>query len=159
MNVVLTLPQLRLLAGHSRPGTLRNCSSDTHPAIRFNTRSSICLQLVPAQIAPNTRPACHHSTGSHPQSSVHHLANCSVPTTFSFFEHVPRHGHQVARVKPWKLLVTLMTMMIHHAQQVQTLCDVETTGGTGTVVCSANLPFSCLVPHEKLGVRFFHALP
>ena len=66
-----------------------------------------------------------HSTSSHPHSSVHHLAVCPVPTTSASLNQSARHCHQVTRVQQWKLLVmVLMTMMIHHAQQVQTQCLV-----------------------------------
>ena len=56
-----------------------------------------------------------------------------------------RHWHQLARVQQLELFVTvLMTMMIHHAQQAQTLCVAGTMGETGTVVRSANLTFFIL---------------
>ena len=38
----------------------------------------------------------------------------------------------------------LTTMIIHHAQRVQKLCDVEITSETRTVVCSVNLIFFML---------------
>ena len=73
---------------------------------------SICSQLVPAQIDPaNIRPACHHSTGAHPHSLVHHLANRRVPTTSASLNRCARHYHQVARVQQWALFVTLLMEM------------------------------------------------
>ena len=75
---------------------------------------SICSQLVPAPA--NIRPACHHSTRSHPNSSVRYFANCPDPTPPASLNQRARHCHQVARVQQWELLVAvLMTMMIHHA--------------------------------------------
>ena len=45
------------------------------------------------------------------------------------------------------------------AKDANTVCDVETGCETNTIVCSANLNFSCLVSHQILNVTFFHALP
>ena len=42
---------------------------------------------------------------------------------------------------------------------VNAVCDVEAAGGTGSVVCSANLTFLCLVVHQRLGVTLFRPHP
>ena len=131
----------RLLAGPLRP-TSRNCSSHLQRLGSTQGRS-MCLQFVPVQISPaNTRPACHFSTTSHPNSSVRHSAN-QGPTTFISLNQCARHCHQVAHAKQWELIVAVLMMkMINHAsQEVNDVCDVETAGGTSSVVCSANLTF------------------
>ena len=106
----------RFLAGPWRQATSNTCSSDSPPAIRFNTRSFDLLatrSILNRWSKHSTLPACHHSTSSHPHSSVHHMEIAQVRQLC----------HEVAHVKQWELLVTaLMKMMIHHAQQKKTQC-------------------------------------
>ena len=114
--------------------------------------NSICSQLVPAQIAPaNTRPACHHSTSSHPHSSV------------SLFEPMCSSLSSSCTCSTVGVicLTTLMTMMIHHAQQVQTLCVTWKSRMKLAQSCAQQTSpfFSCSVPHQTLNVTWFHALP
>ena len=103
-----------LLAGPSRPATSRNCSSITSSNwIQHRVTQLVCNSFPLKSPQANTRPPCHHSTGSHPHSSVHHLANCSVPTTSAFLNQCARQSHQVARVQQWKFLVTVMREIDH----------------------------------------------
>ena len=162
VNIALTLPQLQPIVSCAAPCRSVETSDlqelfVRHPSSNSTPQGhSICSQMVPAEIAPaNTRPACHHSTSSHPHSSVHHLANYPVPTTSASLNQCARHCHQVARVQQWKLLVTV----IHHAQQVQTLCVMWKPRVKQVHSCVEQIsPFSCL-PHQRLNVTFFHALP
>ena len=125
LNIVLTLHQLQQTISCTTPCWSTE-TSDLQKFVRRapSSKSTICSQLVPAQIDPaKTRPACHHSTGSHPPSSVHHLANCPFMTTSASLNQCARHCNQVARVQRWGFCATtLMTKTIHHSQQVQTLC-------------------------------------
>ena len=130
----------RFLAGPLRP-TSRNCSSHLQ---RFGSTQgrSTSLQFVPVQISPaNTRPACHFSTTSHPNSSVSHSANRQGPTTFYFFEPV---CSSLSSGRTCKTIGIDCGGADDEDDQpcvtgVNDACDVETAGGTGSVVCSANL--------------------
>ena len=96
----------RLRAGTSGPATSRNCSSDTHPAIRLNTRS---FDLFATRSRSNR--SSKHSTR---MSSLDGFASALigaplgklplVPTTSASWNQCASHCHQVARVQQLEVI-------------------------------------------------------
>ena len=140
VSVVLTLHQHQQIVSCTTlcPLFARHPSSNPNQqrVIRF-VRSS----------RSNQSSNCHHSTGSHPHSSAH-----PVPTTSTSLNRCARHCHQVARVQQWDSFVTvLMTMMMHHAQQLQTLYVAWKPRVKQVQSCVQQTShFSCLGQHQIL---------
>ena len=139
VNIALTLPQLQPIVSCAAPCRSVETSDlqelfVRHPSSNSTPQGhSICLQMVPAEIAPaNTRPACHQLDKLASALIGAPLGKLPCSDNFSFFEPM---CSSLSSGRTCSTMEVTCDGDPPCATGADTVCDVETAGETGTLVC------------------------